>query len=219
MVIEVQNDRIPFSKQYVALAILALNIIVYILQYLDPAGNMLLDGFAFTPAEFFAGKEWWTLFTSMFMHANPLHIIMNMWFFYVVADNCEYTMGHTWFLITYIFSGIVGTLLHGLTAFIISPFYDIPTLGASGAIYGLIAVYSILFPNITLQIVTRRIPYRIKARNFGIIYFLTEIMYGIASFTVISSNTAHFAHIGGFIAGALFAVVFKIVKRKGTSQK
>jgi len=213
MVIEVENDRIPFSKQYVALAILLLNIIVYILQYLDPAGNMLLDGFAFTPADFFAGKEWWTLITSMFMHANPVHIIMNMWFYYIVADNCEFEMGHAWFFVTYIVSGIVGTLLHGLTSFIIPVFYDIPTLGASGAIYGLIAVYAILFPNIKLQIITSRVSRKISARSFGILYFITELTLGIATFTAVSDSTAHFAHIGGFIAGALFALVFKLVKR------
>lgn len=214
MVIEIQNDKIPFSKQYIALGILALNIIVFILQYMDPTGNMLLDGFAFTPAEFFAGKEWWTLFTSMFMHANPIHIIMNMWFFYVVADNCEKAFGHFWFLITYLVSGVVGTLLHGVSSLLVPLFYNIPTLGASGAIYGLIAVYAILFPNIKLQVVTSKVPYKINARSFGLIYFVTEIIYGIISLTAISSGTAHFAHLGGFIAGAAFALIFKAINKQ-----
>jgi membrane associated rhomboid family serine protease len=212
MVVEVQNDRIPLWKQEIALGIIILNVIVFILQYLDPAGNMLLDGFAFTPSEFFAGKEWWTLFTSMFMHANPIHIIFNLWFFYVVADNCEFAMGHTWFLATYLVSGILGTLLHGFTAFIIG-WQDIPTLGASGAIYGLIAVYAILFPKIKLQIVTRRVPYQITARKFAILYFVTEIIYGVISFTAVSDGTAHFAHIGGFIGGVIFALAFKYLKK------
>lgn len=214
MVIEIQNDRIPFSKQYVALGILVLNIIVFILQYLDPSGNMLIDGFAFTPSEFFAGKEFWTLFTSMFMHANPVHIIFNMWFFYIVADNCEFAMGHFWFLVTYLVSGIVGTLLHGVSSFLVPIFLDIPTLGASGAIYGLIAVYAILFPNIKLQVVTNKVPYKINARSFGLIYFVTEIIYGIISLTAVMDGTAHFAHLGGFIAGAAFALVFKAVDKQ-----
>mgnify|MGYP006280113715 CR=1 FL=1 len=214
MVLEIENDKIPFSKQYIALGILALNIFVFILQYMDPTGNMLIDGFAFTPAEFFAGNEWWTLFTSMFMHANPIHIIMNMWFFYVVADNCEKVLGHFWFLITYLVSGVVGTLLHGVSSLLVPLFYNIPTLGASGAIYGLIAVYAILFPNIRLQVVTSKVPYRINARSFGLIYFVTEVIYGIISLTAIADGTAHFAHLGGFIAGAAFALIFKAIDKE-----
>lgn len=181
---------------------------------MDPTGNMLIDGFAFTPAEFFAGKEWWTLFTSMFMHANPVHIIMNMWFFYIVADNCEKALGHSWFLITYLVAGVVGTLLHGASSLIVPLFYNIPTLGASGAIYGLIAVYAILFPNIRLQVVTSKVPYRINARSFGLVYFVTEVIYGIISLTAIADGTAHFAHLGGFIAGAAFALIFKAIDKK-----
>ncbi len=214
MAIEVEPDKIPFQTQIVALAILILNIIVFIIQYLDPTGNMLVENFAFTPSEFFAGKELWTLFTSMFMHANFVHILMNMWFFYVVADNCEFAMGHFGFLITYLVSGVVGTLLHGVTSFFIPIFYNIPTLGASGAIYGLIAVYSILFPTTQLQIVTGKVPYKINARNFGIIYFVTEIIYGLISFTAVSDGTAHFAHLGGFVAGAVFALIFKAMSEK-----
>ncbi|TFF87153.1 MAG: rhomboid family intramembrane serine protease [Promethearchaeota archaeon] len=71
------------------------------------------------------------------------------------------------------------------------------------------AVYAILFPNIKLQVVTSKVPYKISARSFGLIYLITEIIYGLISFTTIPDGTAHFAHLGGFIAGAAFALLFK----------
>ena len=98
MVIESESDKIPFFKQHASVIILAANIIVFIWQLSAPAGNMHIE-FAFVPAEFFAGQNLWTLLTSMFMHGDIVHIIMNMWFFIVVTDNCEHAMGHIYYLI------------------------------------------------------------------------------------------------------------------------
>ncbi|MBD3254889.1 MAG: rhomboid family intramembrane serine protease [Candidatus Lokiarchaeota archaeon] len=207
MVYEIKNDRIPFLKQYVSTAIIVINVIVHIIQYFDPTGYMFIYEAGFIPGEFFAGKKIWTLFTSMFMHANFVHILMNLWFFFVVADNCEHAMGHILFLVTYLVSGICASLLHGLIALIDPILLDIPAIGASGAIFGVIAVYGILFPNNRL-ILLSRVATRISAKYFIIIYFITELIYGFLSMYY-PSGTAHFAHIGGFISGAIFALIFK----------
>lgn len=208
MVYEYKDDKIPLSRQYVTVAILIINVIVFLFQYTDPTGFMFIYEYAFIPNEFFSGIKVWTIITSMFMHADPVHIIMNMWFFLVVADNVEKHMGHVWFLIIYLISGFCGSILHGLFSLLVPAFTLIPSLGASGAIYGIMAIYGILFPNIRLMLVTRTVPRRITARTLIIIYFVTELIYGFATLTI-GTGTAHFAHIGGFVAGAVFALIFK----------
>ncbi|HEY0087844.1 MAG TPA: rhomboid family intramembrane serine protease [Candidatus Lokiarchaeia archaeon] len=212
MVYEVENDKIPFYTQYVALLIIIINIIVFVIQLFDPTGYMFIYEAAFVPNEFFSGIKVWTIFTSMWMHADIVHISMNMLFFYVVADNCEKTMGHVLFLVTYIISGLVGSLLDALFA-VVFGWGDIPSLGASGAIMGMIAAYGILFPRNKLRYFGSTATF--SARTFIIITLLSEIIYGIISLTA-PTGTAHFAHIGGFFVGLIVAVIVKTTKKKKT---
>jgi len=210
MVYELEDDRVPFASQYVSIFILLINIIVFIIQLFDPTGYLFIYEAAFVPNEFFSGRKTWTIFTSMFMHGSFIHIILNLYFFYVVGDNCEHAMGHLYFLIAYLISGLIGSLLHGIIA-IATGFGDIPSLGASGAIMGIIAIYGILFPR-------NRLRYlffygTISARTFILITFITELIYGFISLFVLT-GTAHFAHIGGLISGVFFAYVFKMFSKK-----
>ncbi|MFX1365859.1 MAG: rhomboid family intramembrane serine protease [Promethearchaeota archaeon] len=224
MVYEAESDRIPFFKQYFSVIILIANIIVFIWQMLDPTGNMHIEDAAFVPSEFFAGQKLWTLFTSMFMHGDIVHILMNMWFFFVITDNCEHAMGHWLYLFTYFLSGLFGSFLHALSTLIIPEWgsismADIPSLGASGAIFGLLAVYAILYPGNKFYLPGTVGMRRVGAGYFIITYFIAELTYAIVSimdpFSI--GQTAHFAHVGGFIAGAVIASIFKAVK--GSSYK
>lgn len=220
MVLEAERDKIPFFKQYFSVIILVANILVFIWQMLDPAGQIHIE-YAFVPADFFAGRNWWTLITSMFMHGDIVHIFMNMWFFLVITDNCEHAMGHFLYLITYFISGICGSLLHAVSTLIIpiAGFDTIPSLGASGAIFGLMGVYLILYPGnkFYMPSVTGMSMRRVSAGYFILTYFITELIYAIISLMdpFGAGQTAHFAHVGGFIAGAIIAGIYKGVK--GTS--
>jgi membrane associated rhomboid family serine protease len=221
MVLEAEPDKIPFFKQYFSVIILAANIIVFIWQLLDPAGQIHIEA-AFVPADFFAGQNWWTLISSMFMHGDIVHIIMNMWFFIIITDNCEHAMGHILYLITYFISGFFGTLLHALSTLIIPiPGFDmIPSLGASGAIFGLMGVYLILYAEnkFYLPSATGTSMRKVSAGYFIITYFIAELTYAIYSlYNPFGTSTAHFAHIGGFVAGAIIAGIYKGIK--GTSYK
>ncbi|MFX1426951.1 MAG: rhomboid family intramembrane serine protease [Promethearchaeota archaeon] len=224
MVMEAESDRIPFFKQYFSVIILAANIIVFVWQILDPAGQMHIEA-AFVPSEFFAGERLWTLFSSMFMHGDIIHIVMNMWFFLVVTDNCEHAMGHLLFIFTYIVSGLIGSILHALSTLIIpiSGFDDIPSLGASGAIFGLMGVYLILYyeNKFYLPSSTGMTTRKVSAGYFILTYFIAELTYAIVSLTDPFSigQTAHFAHIGGFIAGAVIAGIFKGIKGESYKKK
>ncbi|MHA2035201.1 MAG: rhomboid family intramembrane serine protease [Promethearchaeota archaeon] len=221
MVLEAEPDKIPFFKQYFSVIILVANVIVFIWQILDPAQVMHLEA-AFVPADFFAGRNLWTLITSMFMHGDIVHIIMNMWFFIIITDNCEHAMGHFLYLVTYFLSGFFGTLLHALSTLIIPiPGFDmIPSLGASGAIFGLMGVYLILYAEnkFYLPSATGTSMRKVSAGYFIITYFIAELTYAIYSlYNPFGSSTAHFAHIGGFVAGAIIAGIYKGIK--GTSYK
>ena len=224
MVLEAESDKISFFRQYFSVIILAANIIVFIWQIMDPAGQMHIEA-AFVPSEFFAGENLWTLFSSMFMHGDIVHIIMNMWFFLVVTDNCEHAMGHILYLFTYIISGLIGSILHALSTIIIpiSGFDDIPSLGASGAIFGLMGVYLILYASnkFYLPSSTGMTTRKVSAGYFIITYFIAELTYALVSlmdpFSI--GQTAHFAHIGGFIGGAVIAGIFKAVKGESYKKK
>jgi membrane associated rhomboid family serine protease len=220
MVLEAESDKIPFFKQHFSVIILIANILVFIWQLLDPAGNMHIE-FAFVPAEFFKGENLWTLLTSMFMHGDIVHIVMNMWFFIIVTDNCEHSMGHIVYIITYFASGFLGSILHALSTLII-PIYgpilaNIPSLGASGAVFGLMAVYLVYYPEnkFYLPSASGTSMRKVSASYFIITYFIAELTYAIYSIVdpLAIGQTAHFAHIGGFVAGAIIAGIAKAAKR------
>ena len=239
MAYEVKDDRIPFYKQYVSIIIIAICIIVMILQYLDGfygTGTMLIE-FAFVPRDFIEGKNLWTVFTSMFMHGDVVHIIMNMWFFYVVTDNCEKKFGHLLFLLTYLASGLFATFLHAITTILAGMFaptpeiaimlLEIPSLGASGAIFGIIMAYGILFPETKLALLanplggTGKVSKTVKASYFVAIYMITEITYGIYAIMdpLGGGNTAHWAHVGGALIGAIVAFVYKAYEENKKKRK
>ena len=224
MVFEAESDKIPFFKQYFSVVILAANIIVFIWQLTDPTGNMHIEA-AFVPSDFFQGINLWTLVTSMFMHGDIIHIVMNMWFFLIVTDNCEHAFGHILYLVAYFICGFAGSILHALSTLIIPVWgpilADIPSLGASGAIFGLMGIYVLLYSEnkFYLPSSTGTSMRKVSAGYFILTYFIAELTYAIVSLTdpFALGQTAHFAHVGGFIAGAIIAVIFKGVK--GTSYK
>lgn len=215
MVYELKDDKISFFKQYFSLIIIVANFIVYIYT-IDATWQVsaeALANYAFLPSEFLAGEKLYTIFTAMFMHADPMHIIMNMWFFYVVTDNCEHAMGHGLYLITYFISGIAASLLHTTISMLIPGAVDIPSLGASGAIMGVVMVYGVLFPKIKLGIISTYRVQKINAASYVLMYFTIQIIYGVSGLLMgQTTGTAYFAHIGGALAGLLIAIIFRLAK-------
>ena len=224
MVLEAENDKISFMKQYFSVIILIANILVFVWQLLDPTGQMHIE-YAFVPNEFFAGEKLYTLLTSMFMHGDILHILMNMWFFYVITDNCEHALGHITYLFTYLISGLAGSLLHAYSTFLIPAPWGgilagIPSLGASGAIFGLLGAYYMLYPKNKFYLPTKTSMRKVSAGYFILTYFIAEITYAIYSLaSPLGSSTAHFAHVGGFLAGLIIAGIFKAVKPEYRKKK
>jgi len=153
-----------------------------------------------------------TLITSQFLHAGWLHIGGNMLFLYIFGDNVEDRMGHFWFLLFYLLCGVVA----GTTQVAVAPDATIPSLGASGAIAGVLAAYLVLFPSarvktiififIFITIVT------LPAFILIGLWFLLQFFDGIASLSTVQQGmggVAYFAHVGGFLTGLIITLLLR----------
>ena len=146
---------------------------------------------------------YWPFLTSMFLHGGFLHIASNMWSLWIFGDNVEDRMGSFRFLIFYLMCGILSMVFHTLT----NPLSDIPAIGASGAIAGVMGAYFLLFPHamvitlVPILIFPLFIP--IPAVVDLLVWFVMQFVSGAASLTGAGEGggIAWWAHIGGFVAG------------------
>ena len=228
---------------YINLAIIAINIVVFLYQLVDPN---FTNGYSAVPAEITSGKDivgqfsvvapdgtsvvideapgpmpiWLTLLTSIFMHGGWLHIGGNMLFLFIFGDNIERAYGHIKYAVFYLVCGIIASLAHVLS----QPDSIIPSLGASGAISGVLAAYLVLFPTnrvkvlLTLGFVLLR-PIMVPAVVMIGLWALLQFVNGLGAIAVSeqTSGVAYWAHIGGFIAGALITLLAKPFLDRGTS--
>jgi membrane associated rhomboid family serine protease len=154
---------------------------------------------------------WLTLFSSMFLHAGWAHILGNMLFLFVFGNHVERSMGHIRYLAFYILCGLGASVLEIATAVNST----VPGLGASGAIAGVLAGFLVLYPasriGSLIPIGFLYIPARIPAWVFIGFWFLYQLANGVATLTSMSTSAggvAYWAHVGGFITGALLVRVF-----------
>ncbi len=207
------KDDIPSRRRpYVMITILILNILVFIYEL--TLGNRItyfFHTFGVIPARIIFDTTFFTiltLFTSMFIHGGFEHIIGNMLYLWIFADNVEDAFGHGKFIILYFLSGLMGSLLQIL----ISPHSEIPLIGASGAISGILGAYIILYPGARVLALIPifyflRLTY-VPAVIFLGFWFLLQFLYGLGSLGA-QGGVAWFAHIGGFLTGVLFALPIK----------
>jgi len=142
-------------------------------------------------------------FTSMFLHGGWLHLIVNMWFLWIFGDNVEDVLGPARFLGFYLACGLIA----GGTHFLLSPESPLPTVGASGAIAGVLAAYAVLFPDaevVTYVPIGFIVPLvELPAVVFLVIWFLIQTVSGFLSAGLAGGGVAWWAHVGGFVAGLL----------------
>lgn len=149
------------------------------------------------------------LITSMFLHGGWLHIIGNMWVLIIFGDNVEDRLGSVRYLLFYLICGVVS----GLTQAFISPASQVPAIGASGAIAGVLAAYMVLFPRarVVTFIPLFIFPWfvNIPALIFIAIWFLLQFFSGVlASAGAATGGVAYWAHVGGFLCGLLLVWLF-----------
>jgi membrane associated rhomboid family serine protease len=220
--VPLRDENPTVLKPYVTVTLILLNLAVFIYQLtLSPQQlEAFLEIYAIVPRELTAGLNGYastqgfpeplTLLTSQFIHGGFLHIGGNMLFLWIFGNNVEDKLGHWKFLLFYLLCGA----LAGLCQWYVGPFSTLPSLGASGAIAGVMGAYILRFPDarvltlIPLGIVF--FPLRIPAVFFLGFWFLQQALYGFASLSVPANigmengGIAYWAHAGGFVFGVIF---------------
>jgi membrane associated rhomboid family serine protease len=173
----------------------------------------LYESFAMVPADILQAKNLHTLFTSMFLHANIPHIVGNMLFLYIFGDNVEDAFGHLRYLLFYLICGLAADFIHILSLTTQAELV-IPTLGASGAISGVMGAYILMYPRARIQ--TLILAYIITVVSVPAVFFLgfwflLQLLY---AWLELGGGVAYWAHIGGFIAGIVSALILGRRKRK-----
>ena len=214
---------------YVNIAIIAACVIVFLIQNMF-GGEQSVEAYGTVPYEITHGIDlgpactfcqvpqyfisfpvYITLLTSIFMHASWVHIGGNMLFLFIFGDNVEDAMGHLGYAVFYLICGIVANFAQIL----VSPNSTIPGVGASGAIAGVLAAYLILFPQARVRVLAGFYGiFRVPAIVMIGLWFLTQLISGIGAIapsdaTGGGGGVAYWAHVGGFIAGALLVWVFR----------
>lgn len=173
--------------------------------------------FGFTPASFFTGyaapdvghvPAGLTIFTSMFLHGSVLHIAGNMLYLWIFGNNVEDAMGHARYLLFYLVSGVAAAM----TLAYIDPTSQVPMIGASGAISGVLAAYMLLFPRARITVIVPLgfifFPFRITAVWVVGFWFLLQLL-SASAMRADQPGIAWWAHVGGFAAGALLTPFLK----------
>jgi len=228
-----ENER-GHGPAFVSLAFIAINVAVFVL--LQGAGGTV-EGHEFTfgwsavPYEITSGVDltapqpidiggetflvpqfpgptpiWLTLLTSMFMHGGWLHLFGNMLFLWIFGDNVEHRIGHLSFAMFYILAGIAGSFAQIL----VNTASVIPTLGASGAIAGVLGAYLVLFPGNRVLVILIRFAVWVPAVVAIGMWAALQVIGGFGA-PAQAGGVAYMAHIGGFLAGLLGGFLFRFI--------
>jgi membrane associated rhomboid family serine protease len=216
--------------------LIAINILVFVLLQGATGENKFTASFATVPEEIRTGKDvsgrvpikmgtqegvivlgetpspvYITLLTSMFMHGGWMHLLGNMLFLWIFGDNLENLMGRFRYLIFYLLTGLLASLTHVFSTFAFGDNAFIPSLGASGAISGVLGGYLVLFPKRQVKVILMRMLTTVPAIVAIGLWFVLQL---VQAFGVISAGpqsgggVAFMAHVGGFVAGLILVKLF-----------
>ncbi len=191
----------------VTFLLIIVNILVFLLEIL--CGDAFIEKWAFIPGRFFANPlgNILTIFTAMFMHAGWLHLLSNMLYLWIFGDNVEDRFGHLKFAFFYVLSGVAATMVQAAFA----PASNIPLVGASGAIAGVLAAYLLLYPVKRVRVLMGLWVIHLPALIVIGLWFILQLMSGIGSLasTMQTGGIAYMAHVGGFLAGLVLTLFLR----------
>ena len=215
----IHDDNPTRITPYVTYVLLSACVLVFIWQIsLGDAAQQAVYSFGVIPSVLFASKSlpveleilpaWLTIFSSMFLHGGWMHLIGNMLYLWVFGNNVEDAMGHRRFIVFYLACG----LLAALTQAVLNPDSEIPMIGASGAISGVLGAYLLLHPHARILVVIPIIivvytPWIAAYWVLGF-WFVLQLINSLTSASDVG-GVAYGAHIGGFVAGMLLIPLFK----------
>jgi membrane associated rhomboid family serine protease len=209
------SDVIPSrTTPVVTVTLIAINAVIFLYQLTlsDPALEQFVGAYALIPAWF----SWPALVTSQFLHAGWLHAVGNMVYLWIFGDNVEDRLGHGGYLLFYLGSGAAAAVLQTL----FDPFSNVPMIGASGAIAGVMGAYFVLYPHSRVLTAVFLVIFfdiiEIPALFFLGIWFLMQLLSGVGSLGVSNAaggGIAFWAHIGGFVVGAAVGFALRATDR------
>jgi membrane associated rhomboid family serine protease len=205
------DDTSRRTVPLVTYALIALNVLFFFVE--QSGGDAFIKKWAFVSSRFLANPfgDFLTLFTSMFMHAGWLHLGSNMLYLWIFGDNVEDRFGHIKFIIFYLLCGLAATFAQ--LAF--SHGSNVPSLGASGAIAGVLGAYILLFPKQKVRVLQGQRVIQVPALIVIGIWIVLQLFSGIGSIasTAQTGGVAYMAHIGGFVAGFALTFLFRGSRR------
>jgi membrane associated rhomboid family serine protease len=216
----IRDDQARYSTPWVTRFLIALNLLIFLFEASLELHSLkiLTQQFGVVPshvAAFLAGSPQYPLpvvalpfFTSMFLHGSWMHVIGNVWFLYIFGDNVEDFLGHFKYLVFYLVTGLIAMM----TQVAINMHSTAPTLGASGAIAGVLGAYFVLYPRARVLtwffIFVVWVPAWIILGYWFVLQFLSGTATALAVQNQSIGGVAFWAHVGGFISGALLVKIF-----------
>lgn len=213
------NDDAPQAngRPYINYGLIGLNVIIFIYEVIITSNFsntlsrfQLLSTFGAVPSLIISGQNLFSIFSSMFMHASVAHLLGNMIFLYVFGDNLEGRFGHYKYLLLYLIWGIIASFAHSIYA-VSTGGGNIPAIGASGAISGVLAAYLVFFPHAKINTIVLAFfitSIRIPALAFIPFWFIMQLIFALIGQ---SGGVAYVAHVGGFLAGVGTAYIWKFI--------
>ena len=200
------RDHNPSRRTpYVTWALIAVNVAIFALYWPIMDDNVRLAAFwadwALIPREFSSGQDMHTILTSMFLHAGLMHLGGNMLFLWIFGDNMEDAFGHIAFLLFYLACGVGADVVQVLS----SPYSRVPTIGASGAIAGVLGGYLLLYPKARVDVILILFVFfkifKLPAWIVLGVWFALQLFGSLGSVGSTGGGVAYWAHAGGFVIG------------------
>jgi len=196
-------NRTPALVTY---GLIAINVLVFFLEL--SSGDPFIQRWSVVPRRLLDNPagDFPTVFTSMFMHGGWMHLLGNMLYLWIFGDNVENRFGHVKFLIFYLLCGIAATIAQVA----VGPNSNIPNLGASGAIAGVLGAYIVMFPKGQVRVLMGRgvvnMPAFIVLGLWIVLQFVNSV--GAITHSAETGGVAYMAHVGGFVAGLILTFIF-----------
>jgi membrane associated rhomboid family serine protease len=197
---------------FVTYGLVVLNVGVFLVELGQPDPQGYLAQWGATPAQVSTGQSLATLVTSMFLHAGWAHLLGNMLFLFIFGDNVEDAFGHFKYLAFYLVCGVAASLAQVALA----PGSRVPSVGASGAISGVLAAYVVMFGNNRVRVILGIFPAVVPAYVMIGLWIVLQFVSGAASlgYTQQSGGVAYGAHVGGFLCGLLLTFLLRPARRQ-----
>jgi len=208
------DDSARRTVPVVTFALIAINILFFFVEL--SGGEPFIEHWSVVPRRLIAnpGSDFPTVFTSMFMHGGWLHLLGNMLYLWIFGDKIEDNFGHIKFLVFYLICGIAATFAQ----LVFSVGSNVPNLGASGAIAGVLGAYIVMFPKGQVRVLMGTGVIPMPALVVIGLWIVLQFISGVGSIanTSATGGVAYMAHIGGFLAGVVLTFLFRAT---GTTQE